>query len=775
MTPSPDFKPPKIVTWLVFLALVNGVLLLLFLLPFQPAAALVMIGVVGAVVFAARRSGMNLREAWQVARRWSKRAIFGLPVINHFTPISLVLAAVEVGILVGVAVHVTGEEHYIDFNNGRRLRGIESEWLTSSLYYAADGLREYGYIPKWQTWLEWGEPVVNNPFSFLYNPISSLPGLLFGAVEGIRISVTLYAVVAATGGWFLARVLGCGSLARVLLGLLLLGKGNMHAALGLGYYQLAMSQAYFGWVIGAVLAVLWMPGKRWTIVLLALAITLMFFAGNIWYMLPILFNVGLLALVYGGIVPGRIARAVWARLALAGIMTLGLSMTLLLPVWAERDHIGDHPNEIAAGSVVPIRQVVGLFFTDDMYRMIPIEKRPGDFARMSLHSLANFYYSYTIPLWFAALVLVYLPPLPRLLSRSGPVDRRGVWASGLLMAFITLIWGAGGDPIFIWLYEHMPLLGQWRFVGRALAVTSFWIAVLLALRVDNLWRALLPTLPHRWPALKALRYAAAVFLMGACALAMYQTNRDWGLVPTFDLPAYRDRICLAWLRAKVPDRPLMVFRGGYDSVYPFLDYKVRLFNIEADFTPLPLPNTLGSVMLTGYKSLPEYAMPYVRNERRYFGKQGYHPVAGTKLITEAHCLWHKSGVFSYAYTLDVEALLDAEGEMLDPALSTPVYDFTRYPDDIALVVQADSVREQVLTVQELAYPGWRVTLDGHPAPLDVVGGQIAVRLPADGQTHTVQFSFRPTLLYVGSAITLLSCALCVAYLLGWRPRWRVKG
>jgi hypothetical protein len=84
-----------------------------------------------------------------------------------------------------------------------------------------------------------------------------------GGQQGIKASVVLYAIFTGWGGWFLGRVLGLGSLGRVLLGLLLVGKGYTFAALNAGFFQLAASQAYMPWITAGIVGIFRQPDRRW--------------------------------------------------------------------------------------------------------------------------------------------------------------------------------------------------------------------------------------------------------------------------------------------------------------------------------------------------------------------------------------------------------------------------------------------------------------------------------------------------------------------------------
>jgi hypothetical protein len=68
-------------------------------------------------------------------------------------------------------------------------------------------------------------------------------------------------------------------------------------------------------------------------------------------------------------------------------------------------------------------------------------------------------------------------------------------------------------------------------------------------------------------------------------------------------------------------------------------------------------------------------------------------------------------------------------------------------------------------VQESAYPGWRVEVDGQAAHLESVGGQIGVVLPAGDQPVQIYFVYDPVQPVIGGLITLITAFGCVTYLL----------
>jgi hypothetical protein len=754
----PSAAPPPVARphWLAVVGLFVASFLLLAVLPRETGRMVFVALVAGSFAYAGigyRRAIYRQLLALAAEIRLSLRQVRATE--DTLEAVSTRQAIAEIGVVAVVALAATSA--FLDTDPYLKLPGGEAEWLTSSAYFAASSLREYGYIPLWQPYLESGEPLIDDPFSFVLNPISAGPALLFGGAAGIRISVVLYALLAGIGGWALGRVLGFAILGRVLLGLLMVGKGNMVAMIGAGYFQLGVAQAYFPWIVAATLAVLRQRGRRWPVILLAVSFALLFTAGNIWYTLPMLVTVVLLGATH---ILWRNWRAL-LRLLFAGALTLGLSAVPLLPIWANRTlHTGAHPDEQGAGWVVDPAQIIAQYYSTNT----PVYLQTGTMGG------GQFYHSFVAPLWFFIAAFAGLPLLWFVLLKPNlhppPLAHPWrIWGVAVLLLVVATIWGAGGNPIMIWLYDHVPLLRQWRFVGRALAWGSFWLAVLLAARMDSLWRATLQSCWRDWTALipsTVWRGAAALALAGLSGIAAYQTNAQWkiwaGTSELFDF----DDACLDWLRRREPDRPLTVYRLGYDVVYTFLDHGVRLHDIEADYQALPQRWTLGHVSLLN--RLPEYGMAWVTDSRHFLLASGYRMVPDSARVLGRPCLYHKPDALSYAFTVPKNVLHTTYREF--PAgLTTPVADLERLPDRIRLWVNGDTSALQVLALQEAAFPGWRVSIDGQPARLEVVGGLIGVILPVDNARHEITFEYRPPLLYQGGAITLITGAFCILYLL----------
>jgi hypothetical protein len=72
-----------------------------------------------------------------------------------------------------------------------------------------------------------------------------------------------------------------------------------------------------------------------------------------------------------------------------------------------------------------------------------------------------------------------------------------------------------------------------------------------------------------------------------------------------------------------------------------------------------------------------------------------------------------------------------------------------------------------LVLSEVAYPGWTADVDGRAVEVELEDGLFrAVDVPAG--KHSVRFEFRPTSLYVGLVLTIVSLG-CLAFLWSRRP------
>ncbi|NLE44950.1 MAG: YfhO family protein [Chloroflexi bacterium] len=110
-------------------------------------------------------------------------------------------------------------------------------------------------------------------------------------------------------------------------------------------------------------------------------------------------------------------------------------------------------------------------------------------------------------------------------------------------------------------------------------------------------------------------------------------------------------------------------------------------------------------------------------------------------------------------------LIQTNAEAVDASLTAPVnYSLSLQDNPNGVTIRAVLDRPGYLVVADTWYPGWVVTVDNHPAEL--LRANVAFRaVRLDSGQHTVEMTYRPAVVYVGGAITLVSLVVSVAVLL----------
>jgi hypothetical protein len=642
--------------------------------------------------------------------------------------------------------------YYANFDPQMQYPGSEAEWVTFSAQWAAQSLREVGYIPRWQPYINRGQPTFDEGVGFILNPFSIVPSLLIGATNGLKVSILFYFIFAGTGGWFLGKVLGWSVLPRLLLGMLLILKGNMQSTVGSGYFQLGTVQAYFPWALAAALAIVRTPERRWTPIMLALVLALVLFAGNLYYILPVLIMVGLVFLCCGFQVrlqpfAVRRDRAVWRRILQAGIFAFGLSAVYLLPVLGYHNLIGRHPNYIFRGDPTDIGQVLGQFFVPHL--LFP-------------HGTWWFnYYTYVVPFWYLILVFV-VAPFVVCFGLRGKLRVRNVyiWILGFSAFVVFTQWSIEPNPLMLWLYEHVPFIGQWRVPNRMLALSALFVAFLVAHRLNGL----IETINAASLGQSRIRVVLSIALIVASFIAVFEVTNTRHQFNYLERKPQTLDTCLDWLRAVAPEKPLAVWAQNNYLVWTFIRHDIRMANVTGDLDQLGVTPTLYPHDLTS--AIPEFIIPLRQEEISHWEARDYQVLPDSPLYVDQYpCLMRNPNALSYAFTISLDDLSNAPSP-LPLGLTTPVPIILRQPERVSLWVTPQPDTQLVVVAQEVAYPGWSVRVNSSSAQLESVGQLIGVVVPAGETPQVVEFVYNGSpLLHTGGTITLLTALSAILYLL----------
>ena len=313
-------------------------------------------------------------------------------------------------------------------------------------------------------------------------------------------------------------------------------------------------------------------------------------------------------------------------------------------------------------------------------------------------------------------------------------------------------------------------------MGRMEAAASLWIAVVAAIWLDNiltgLWRnASLPdeALLKRWqPSPYLLSALSGALLLAVLLIGAWSVNtivHNWDAASGTEANTFVERAPLDYLRSQNPEDFIDVLTSGFFGYMPFYETYTRADFGNPDYRSLPPVATIGSADLMKFP--PIYALGYgIPKYQQYLREIGFRVVPENDSLFPPRVLWKNRAAPAYMFTA-FEDELQLRREPLDSSVTFPVTTFVHNIDTIEVTL-GDYDDGLVLVAQEVAYPGWEVSIDDHPAQIELVGGLIGVRLPqkAAGAAPTrIVFAYRPMWLAVGALITAASSIVMALYLL----------
>jgi hypothetical protein len=667
----------------------------------------------------------------------------------YLEQVSVRQALVELALVAGVAWLATATLH--NFTENVQLSGVDTVHLTRSADFAGQVLRESGRIPLWDPFIGHGQPMLESAQSFVLNPLMSVPIMLLGAVPGVLVVVILHAMIIGWGGWTWARVMGFGPAGRLLMGALLTCSGSFVGTLSHGVFQLGISQAYLPFVFAGVIAMLYVPGQRWGMVLFVTATTLLIFSGSFWYVLPAAFGCALIAIM--ALIPWRTTtlRAVSGRiglLVLAGVLIVGVAGVRLFTINRELLEHPLHSYDFVLSFSQVLRNYFDPSYTDDVGQWFVV-------------------YHYVVPAAFAGLMAVGgLLTVPW--TRHRLTGGWRVVSAGIVFVLVLSFFGTGPTPEVNAVYEALPFLKDWRNPGRMAAAASPWLALAVCWCFDRLARGMWRLANQNGPAL-ALGAGGLVAVLAAGAISVADVARNWpaGLFLRDRAPHFFEQVLAAQaLRDRYPGQFLAIHAGWLEH-YGFNDYQIRHPLGDNEVFTVGMPSTIGSdnpgqrLMYLEQFSLGDWPDG---NNQLWLDENGYIEMEGVPLVPGLGPVLDETANFvPYAYIVPEAEIVASAPDRLSRNQVQPVTYYHRI-HEVAVEVPA-LPQEQVLVIQEAAYPGWEVRINGEPARLESVHRRLAVRLPESESPAVVVFSYRPPRLYLGALVTVTGIVLLAGYAL----------
>ncbi len=566
-------------------------------------------------------------------------------------------------------------------------------------HYAWALLKRCGSCALWNGLVNGGAPAFVDLHGAVLHPLVIASTLLWGPINGAKITLVGSLAMAGLAQWWLARVLRLGRAARLWSAGLAVVGGHLAGRMDAGLVALVLSTAATSLVIppGLQLA---LTGSRRAVVGLAVALALALVAGQGYLQLGLLLGVAPAFSLF--LFDERLRlRPIWRDFALAGVLALLLAGVFLVPLahfWPNFAKDVD-PQFASAQSpeYVPLNLVIG---------------DPEFYRGTALHKIA---YPY--------LYMSYIGWLPVLLALVGLrlVPRSGRLVVAFLLLAAALVW-LTSSPV------------AWHF-----------------------WARLLPSLAAgvRYPSLIAGLAVAPVLGLAAWGLDQL-LGLPW---PELALTAPGGessllRLKLWWLILPVPLAWSIVsaYRFGepylrtvtLPDVHPVIEalrtataeWVLPPFG-EHFWVPLAFDDGLKTTMTVRPWHWKDRQPP---QPRRQAARQEIDALGAVPLR-------QVEGLSIVEYPGNEYAVLDT-GVRRIPYRATATGGF--------IEVDGEAEVAGTLIVQENQWSGWQATCDGRPLPLRP-GPWLSVAAPAG--RHRFTFRYRPWDVPVGLAATALGMGL----------------
>lgn len=650
---------------------------------------------------------------------------------------------------------------FLQFGADVALTGNEAEVFQVNSWLLTRGVQT-GAFPLWNPYLRSGIPYISDPMLHLFNPLTSVPVLLLGVLNGYRVALFFSFLAAAWGMWYLGRTVGLAAPARLWVAVMFACAGQPVAKFLQGQYLFVFGFAWIPWVLAGLLLAVHTRRRR-HVALTVVALALLFLSGNVYYAFYMLVIGAVLSPLLVVVRRPRLQMD-WRRvqvLALIGGLALGLIALQLLPLAEFWPRLNKATNLTLSDSQT-LQQVVLDFTSTD-------RNRPDASAVLPPEE----YYAYSG--WWPILALVLLPLAVWRRPRKRPV----VLAAVLLL--VAVAWIDVRDMPWHALYVQSSLFAQFRYPTRMLIFAALALLLLAGLALDTLWRLVWPPVRPlvraffaRPAGTKIARPATAdrgplrVLVPAGVATALLAGFFTWSAGDVFQanrqLAVLRPAAALpnqvaAWLAAYDPSAYYVSDFSGWHEAW--VSHEIRFLNAWYHYADILRLDGMVNQRLV--QARPTY---WLLSNDRSLEDIGPHPVLVQPF--EGYSLYQMTGQLPFAFAVAQSELVRADAPELTAAEVTALTPFTPNTNQVEVIAEGQGAENVVVLVTN--FPGWRVTVDGRRAALLNVGGYLAVAtLPG---VHRYVFSFQPLSFYIGLVISLFALAgVIVLFATDWPFRW----
>lgn len=657
-----------------------------------------------------------------------------------------------------------GGENLLNFDRTRLQESGEHNESVTFPILTEIAISRYGEMPLWNAYAMTGIPYLQDPLSHFWNPISTIPIILWGGVNGMKVSIFLSFFLAGLGQWVFAHVFGARGTSRLWAALIFMLSGGLAFFWAYGWYELLLGAVWFPWCFAAV----WWALRRkdWTsIILAAFCVVMVLTTGGGYYPFYLLGCLGALTIT-NFILSGPAKR--WSRLLRAFsivLITAGLVTVVFLPIatgfplfnrWTDDDR------EQTYSQPIPYA-LINYVVSDRNWEGAEI---------LGLPSGWKWFYIGDIALGAA----LCLAPFALALQRR---KRIPLIAVGVLALFI-LAWVANRFSPIGYIYQLIPFLYKLRFPNRMLVLAASPIILLGGLGFHAVYRQLRqwkrnyqPTLGATSPKIKRLyRFTLTglpvlilLFTLIFSVHDVYNVNQSMAFASGSVDPNLTK--ALTWL--KEYDNSFYYINLGGDGINwhgVSVSYEMEIPVINFDYGRRLI--SMDMQMYSGdspFYATPKYILVWSDTQHTTL------PASVQKINTiENYDILYSPEALPPAFSAPPN-LVQPRGVILPLASAAPLNFKYDGPNRVIVTGEPAQPGDQLVALVS-DFPGWELSIDGNPAPMQPANGYLgAAMLPGE---HTYTFNFRPWPYKVGLTVSALTLLVCLILLIKELPIWLRK-
>ncbi len=649
--------------------------------------------------------------------------------------------------IISVVAYGYSYKALLDFNPLQLQQTGEQNGNAVGPLLAEISITRYGEIPLWNPFMQTGFPQAGDLLGHFWMPFSTIPVLIWGGINGMKVAVFLAFITAGLGQWYLGRVFGLRGIFRLWSSLTFMLSGGLALLWRLGWYELLLGAVWFPWVFGSFWTALHNK-KRSSLVYCSLCVSMVLLSGGGYYPFYLLGCAGIILLAAYLTSKGEIRKHMLPRAIGIAALAAGIVAVMLLPLitgYRLTNRIAG-PDLSQSGSQ-PI-----------LYALMNYLIATPDWLNANILGTANgwnwFYLGplSIVGLFFLVIAFRYRRYRPALIAMTA-------------LSVFLLLWMSNRYPPLKYLYNWFGFLYTLRFPQRLLIFAGSSILILSGFSLQALYYKVRKSSKQFAISLTAKNHGNSLFIrvtdifsfLFLVCLAyfvsdVYKVNQGIAFGPhSLDLTSIK---ALTWLKQYDPS---LYYTDLGGDLY-FWSWAPAAYNLE-----MPIINDSNQVeRLASSTAQASENSPFIATPKYQFLQSNQTPSTGAQLVTEidGYQLWYYPEALPFAFIVPEGSI--EPGTKLDLSKTIPMEVSYEGLNKINVVADFSSSADK-LVVLVSDFPGWKLSVDGKPAILTPINYYLGTQ-PLPGK-HTYSFVFDPPLYHVGLLISLYSIYMAILLIL----------